>query len=48
MAMDIGQTLLNDAEDGEFRVVLQAAKVARDFQIDSNLAALGKAIHVPA
>ena len=48
MTMDIGQTFLNDAENGEFYVVWQPGEIIRDFQIDVDLAALRKSIHVPA
>ena len=46
--MNVGQTLLNNAENGQFGVIWQPSKIGRDFQIDFNLAAFRKAVYVPA
>src|ERR1700676_3130420 len=46
--MNVRQTLLNDAEDSEFRVVGQSREIRRDFQVNLDVAAFRKPVHVPA
>jgi len=48
MPMNIGETFLYDSEDGQFGVIREAVKIIRNFQVDFNLAAFRKTVHIPA
>src|SRR3984885_7221502 len=47
VAMDIGQTLLNDPEDCNFNVVGQPAEIRWNIEIDFYFAALGESVYIP-
>ena len=48
MAVDVGERFLHDTEECSLHVCREAAEVGREFQLNVDLAALGKTLDVPA
>src|SRR5258708_161534 len=47
MAMNVGQTFLHNAKEGNFQVTRQATEILGQLQIDIDLAALAESVDIP-
>lgn len=47
MAVDVSQTFLDDAEDGDFHIGRQAPEIGGSFQIHLDIAAFREAVYLP-